>query len=513
MSISASAEPLHDDRVFRFHVTSLVFAITFTGLLIVTNYSLLQGGDTYWHLATGRWIAENLAVPHRDVFSHTVPGDVWLAKEWLSQLVLYRAYRIGGWWTLNAFAMLLVATTVSLLAHVCLRHFRFSVAVGITVIVMVFASPHYLARPHLLAYPIMMVWVMGVVFAADRQRVPSFWLLPVMTLWANMHGGFTLGLAIAGLMSIETLMGVPRDELKPRLVRHGIFLALAAGASLITPFGIQSLLITPKIFGLGEVLDRVDEWQSPDFHIYAFHLFVLLGLLGAALIGGLKLKPMRIVTVLLLTYLMLMHVRALAVFALLMPIVLARPVPEQFKVLGRAAQLTSAVPDPVLAFVVRQSRWLPVAAMALFSIGLVLAASNRSQDGGYSKTKPIDAVAFAQANGLNGPVFNDYGFGGYLIFNRIATFIDGRAELYGRDFFNAHHAAVWQLPGQNLFQLLDDYKVTWTLLLPRSGAAVALTRSPHWRCVYADEYAAIHVRTAAEGSAKAIAAAGDEACK
>jgi hypothetical protein len=38
-------------------------------------------------------------------------------------------------------------------------------------------------------------------------------------------------------------------------------------------------------------------------------------------------------------------------------------------------------------------------------------------------------------------VFNDHDFGGYLIANGVAPFIDGRTELYGEKFFVDHNAA------------------------------------------------------------------------
>ena len=57
------------------------------------------------------------------------------------------------------------------------------------------AASHIVARPHALALPVMVLWIAGLVRALDARRAPSWWLLPLMTLWANLHGGFTFGLA------------------------------------------------------------------------------------------------------------------------------------------------------------------------------------------------------------------------------------------------------------------------------------------------------------------------------
>jgi hypothetical protein len=56
--------------------------------------------------------------------------------------------------------------------------------------------------------------------------------------------------------------------------------------------------------------------------------------------------------------------------------------------------------------------------------------------GEYPARTPVAALEFAQREKLQGPVFNDYDFGGFLIHAGIPTFIDGRGELFGGDFID-----------------------------------------------------------------------------
>jgi hypothetical protein len=100
---------------------------------------------------------------------------------------------------------------------------------------------------------------------------------------------------------------------------------------------------------------------------------------------------------------------------------------------------------------------------------------------------------------LQGPVFNSYAFGGFLIFRGIAPFIDGRAEVYGDDFLS-HFSAAIAGNERVLGGILERYAITWTLLSPSDGATRALDRMPGWRRVYADDWAVIHVRAAASAS-------------
>jgi hypothetical protein len=93
-------------------------------------------------------------------------------------------------------------------------------------------------------------------------------------------------------------------------------------------------------------------------------------------------------------------------------------------------------------------------------------------------------------------VFNDYDFGGYLIANGIATFIDGRTELFGEKFMVDHDAATGLTKPETLFRLLDEYKIEATLLRTQSAATELLDHVDGWQKVYADDIATIHVRKA-----------------
>jgi hypothetical protein len=95
---------------------------------------------------------------------------------------------------------------------------------------------------------------------------------------------------------------------------------------------------------------------------------------------------------------------------------------------------------------------------------------------------------------VTGPVLNDYGFGGYLIFAGIPPFIDGRAELYGDEFIKRYVQAML-LESDELPKLLDQYDIAWTLIAPERPAALLLDHLPGWRRLYADDIAVVHGRT------------------
>src|SRR5262249_14980534 len=154
----------------------------------------------------------------------------------------------------------------------------------------VLAAPHLVARPHALALPLMVAWTAGLIRAVDERRAPSFWLLPLMLLWANLHGGFTLGLALTAPFALE---GILQDRnTAPRSIGFGIAAGLTA---CITPYGAESILVTQRILSLGDALDIIVEWRSQDFsRLEAFEI-LLLGGIGFTLLRGVTLSPLRIV--------------------------------------------------------------------------------------------------------------------------------------------------------------------------------------------------------------------------
>ena len=143
----------------------------------------------------------------------------------------------------------------------------------------------------------------------------------------------------------------------------------------------------------------------------------------------------------------------------------------------------AAAPAVMLALVIALATSLP----------LLLRPIARADD----RVTPADALAAAERMGLAGPVLNSEGFGGYLTFRGIATFIDGRAELYGNEFLDRYLAAE-RGSEHALATLLDTHRITWTLLAPQQAAVTRLDALPGWRRVYADAIAVIHVRSAAQ---------------
>jgi hypothetical protein len=472
---------------------SLVLAlglVLFVCLANVRGLPLLSDPDSHWHIAVGNWILEHRAVPTVDIYSFTFTGHPWIAKEWLSQVLLATAYDLGGWGGVVALGAAALAASFALLLRLLLNDLKPMPALLFTVAAITMAAPHFLARPHLLAFPFMLWWVAGLVRAVEERRAPRPILLLAMLLWANLHGGFTLGLVLAGAFALDALVGA-RDGAERRKLfldwlKFGIASLLVA---CITPYGPESMLVTLRIFELGDALAAISEWKSPNFQGQPMQELILLVGLYLALSRGLKVPVVRLLVVIGLVHLFLRYARNAELLAMLAPLVLAPLLARQWPSLQPRREAVSRL-EAFARPAGRGAVALGLAFAALFAAGLVRFGHVEPP----MTTTPSAALDHVREAGIHGRVLNDYSYGGYLIQAGIPTFIDGRGELYGGDFIKRYVKAVNLQGGQSLEDLLDQYRIDWTFLAKNAPANKLLAHLPGWHRAYGDDQATIFVR-------------------
>ncbi len=467
---------------------SIVLPFLVAGVMYLVALSvgarLLNDPDSYWHLVIGHWILDNGALPHVDSFSFSMRGTPWIAKEWLSQILYTFAYDEAGWPAMAILAAAAAAISFGLLARFLSEELTPMPVIVLAAGAFMLTAPHLLARPHVLALPVMVAWIGGLARAVDRGRAPSLWLLPLMVLWANLHGGFTFGIFMVAAFALDAIVEAPpgsRRSTFPHWLAFGI-VAVIAGS--ITPYGWQSILVTKQILGLGDALSIIGEWRPADFsQIGGLELALLVGV-GFALWKGFVLRPVRIIILLGLIHMALSHERNAELLGLVAPLILAAPIARQFP------QLAASEPAGGHRFrLAIVTAVLVLAALVPATYGLSTVGNFRPAD----RITPSAAVeALKQANA--GPVLNDYDFGGYLVYAGVPTFIDGRTELYGGAFTAAHHRAVTLADVNGLMSILEKYKIGATLLSPATPAVQLLDRTPGWTRLYADDIAVVHVR-------------------
>ncbi|HXM91906.1 MAG TPA: hypothetical protein VN974_10160, partial [Candidatus Dormibacteraeota bacterium] len=128
-------------------------------------------------------------------------------------------------------------------------------------------------------------------------------------------------------------------------------------------------------------------------------------------------------------------------------------------------------------------------------------------EGDVARTYPSRAIAFMLAHPVRSPIFNTYGFGGYIEWSsggREKVFIDGRGELFEPSGVFADYRYITTLrPGA--LAVLNLYHVQTCLFDRDKPLAVLLASLPEWKKVYEDDISVVFVRQNSADGATAVA--------
>jgi hypothetical protein len=451
--------------------------------------------DTWWHLAAGEYMVTNNNIPHHDIFSWTVAGEPWITHEWLSEVVFYTFYLAGKF-----YGVLLVVLSAALL--LLLFYWKllskaqdsFIVAALTLFVVGILLTPFMEIRPQIFSYLFFVIFLF-VLYSFVQGKRDSIFILPFLTvIWANVHGSFFLGPALVLLFLV---CGLPRHcdgEGKiahhpldnRRITRLGVSLVLCLLAVLINPNALKLLVYPLQTLGDPQMTDNIQEWLSPNFHELYYQIFLAYYLMTflTLVICRKKILLIDILLFVLFGIAAFLHIRFIA-YALLVSSLMW---PRYFSFNPGFRINLSRVKTIILPLTV-----------ILYGVVLFGKAPPQSAidhkftpaDDGYF---PVEALTYLKANPITGKMLNDYGWGGYLIWNRREekVFIDGRADVYIKKVF-ADYRKITKLKPEAA-DLLADYGIDYVLMPCESPLVQALKFSPDWRVLYEDEKAAILVR-------------------
>jgi len=456
-------------------------------ILLINGSLMLNDSDTYWQILTGQWILDHGAMPRSDIYSFTKFGTYWTSSSWLAQVLYAAAYRIAGWAGPISLAAAAVAATFAMLTSFLSRRISAGYAVLIAFAALVISVTHFFARPHVLALPFMLAWGYGLLSASERREAPSFRLLPLQVLWANLHGGFLFGIVLVGAFALDCVWNAERERRWQLAGRWFVFGVVACAACCMTPYGWETLAASYRILDLGELLRLIKEWMPTDFSSLSRFELCIMVLLAGALFHGIKLTPPRIALVLGLLHMALSHVRNHEVFVLLFPLVVLTPLAEQLKF----PRLEAGGKN--------NFAWPPVAIMVVvFVVGAVTAAARANYEPRPAHS-PAAAVDILKARHFK-HVLNQDAYGGYLIWRGVPVFIDGRAELYGEEYALKYFDATFLKDVNALFDILKSYDIDAVLLNKDTPASVLLDHVDGWQRIYADDHTVLHARSSTSGS-------------
>jgi len=484
-------------------ITLWLIAYTVTG--DATGMGLLHDSQTGYHVRIGEYVLAHHAVPMTDFLSFTLPDQPFFAWEWLAGVGSALLYHWGGLGAIVVVSALVLAFTILLMMrHMAARGANIILAVFLIHLAIGASSIHYLARPHIftLLFLVISLWVLD----RDRENpTPMVWgLVPLTSLWANLHGGFfgllvSIGILAAGSMA-EGLLAVDRRAAAfRRALRWGLLTVACFAASLVNPYGINEHIHLVRFMRQTWYLKFTEEYQAPNFLTAAGGYFGVLLVLGVCvairLLWRREFGPGLLI--LAWSYASARSMRHIPIYAIVaLPWIAAEAAGLWRRWAAGKSVRTFAGTLEKLAkdyqpSMMRTSLFAPLVSIALLASPLAVNLAGDFPDPLY----PVSLIQRHAGEIGHARVFATDAWGHYLTYRfppPYKIFIDGRTDFFGEHFSHEYLDTMNGLAGWD--ETLCRYHVDMVLIPPEIGLAGRLTADPGWRLVERTDMAVLFQR-------------------
>jgi hypothetical protein len=440
--------------------------------------------DLTYHLRAGAELLDTGRIPSVDTWTFTVAGQPWLNQQWLAQGVMAALFRFGGWTGLVVLRAVLVGAAFGLLFDLCRRRAgSVRVAAWLTLGGFVCASITLGLRPQLFGIALFAA-VLWLVFGRHEAPRRTWLVVPLVAVWANVHGSFVLGPAVVGIALVEDLL---RRE---RAWSRTLALLVASGAAtLINPFGLGVWRYAAGISTNSVITKRITEWQpTSPATLEGGLFFASVALVALAVVLGVhRGRPVPWAALLWLVPFALLGawaVRGLAWW----PFVAAISIAPLLRARGDATARPQRVDPPLI-------RRLNVGIVAILGLVAVLALPSwRPLDRGLQA--PVLVVGTAPS-GITGALRDIVRPGDRLLvpqpwgswfeyaFPQATVAVDSRIELYPAEVWDTIDRVEAGATGWE--QTLKDWGVTLVVAPATQRDLATRLQAAGWRVAFSDE--------------------------
>jgi hypothetical protein len=175
-------------------------------LFLAAEAPYLIAPDAWLALVGGREIAAH-GLPSSDHLTVFAAGRSWVDQQWLAQILFYRLDRLVGAWAVTALSLLAYAGGFALAALIACRRSARAWVIAVFFVAAVGSSPWaWGTGPQTLALPLFTVTLFLVARDPDATRSSTLLLLPLLCVWANLHGSVALGALVTCLFGLQALI-------------------------------------------------------------------------------------------------------------------------------------------------------------------------------------------------------------------------------------------------------------------------------------------------------------------
>jgi hypothetical protein len=464
-------------------------------LFTVFSIALLQGmldPDLFWHIRGGLDILEKGKIVLADSWNYLYEGKVWVNQQWLVEVILALLYKIGGISAIFYFKGVIAALAAFFIIRSVDR--KDPVIPFLTAgIIIILIARYFLMRTQLFSF----IFLAALIFLLEKSK-PSKRILPILilfALWANIHAFFGLGLLVLGVHTCTVLFIDFLKDKKATVVFEkenlisAVSIPLCAFVTLINPFGIKIWQTAGSLFSQRQetlVSEWLPVWKYPvESNLMFFIYFGLLIFLGVVFSNKIKLRHLAISIPLVIFGFYSVRILPFSVVA-------TAPL---FASLLEGLFETSNLEES------RLKRFYPYAlvfliALSMGSLSYRVTKPVTIPDRVYREDYPVGAVSYLKENGLKGKIWNEFDWGGFIVFSSkdFKTAIDGRTAvlLFPPGYLEEWRDNVNAKPGWR--ERLEKGSPDFILLYQDDFLAMELAQGGDWQLLYSDEISALFGR-------------------
>lgn len=486
--------------------------------------------DLFWQLRTGELIVHNHQAPHSDIYSWTRHGTPWVAHEWLSFVILWTSFHLAGFGGLYLLTAAVALGLFTLQYRLLLRQTNSPlISFALACLAALTMAPFLQPRPQLATYLFSLMTLSTILSIRSGQRTNRIFLLvPLFALWANLHAGVLIGLALLVIFAIGEFVGkvTSRESVDGRpvwLTLLGAALACFA-ATLLTPYSYHEYQNILSTITNSTAMNIVAEWASPDFHQpFGRQVEILIVVLAYGMFfSRLKRGPSDILLILILIHEALNANRNVPLLAILGTVIAASHIQSaltaHLHALNSAGETKGETPDSLIGERVPSTIAALIAVCAAFygiaqASGMVrsFGPSTGSTLDRIGKTVvvygtyPDHACAFIEKEQFPSTMrmFNIYGDGGFLTWRMPdrPVFIDSRADVYfGKTLEDYRKVSSLRYGWRDI---LAEYGVDMIVVSASERQALQYLPAPDWALVYLD-YSSLDAGKPDDGQANTL---------
>jgi hypothetical protein len=453
----------------------------------------IADADLWWHLRVGEWIAQHHWVPYTDSFSSYGMGRPWAAYSWLFEVLVFELNRYFGLMgvlvLIFVFALLITWVLHGFISAAEIRPLNSILLTGVAVFAM---APLFTPRPWLFTLLLFLLELQILVTARRDRNYRTLFLLPIIfAIWANVHIQFLYGLVVLALFTAEglftKLLTEHSDESELPLqakMMSGVFL-LCVLATIINPYHVHLYSIIWDTFKLAGLYDVISELRAMEFRSLTDWFVLVLSVGAAFALGRARRRTPLWILLLLLSVVVSFRSRRDVWFCVLTAVTIISYAPVRDEN-GRPYVLSKAQ----TAFVM-----LAVTVLLLVTLNFQKISQGTLQDE-VAKRFPVAAANVVADKGYAGPLFNDFNWGGYLMWRlpQLPVAIDGRSHLHDAQRV-IHFDQVWEAKPN--WREVSELKDAQLVIAEKYAPLTQLLRQDQrFKLVYEDEVAVVFIAAA-----------------